>query len=249
MEASALPLDQLSALQELDTATPNTPSIVETPVVPPKDGPASPWGSGAAEDSLHRGNLFSPSASGHLSPNNSLTASGYLQRNMSTGTTNSFASSENDSQQPHINQALLSHMAIFLKDRVPRAEHVRGAIPYPMAFTGRDIVSTLERALSDEHKSRVMALQIAKSLHSQLLFFEVRDNDRPVQDGLDQVFVFPEDDGGGATWDELPSGVFVDVTGCYSPLCTILTARGVYVGSCMSPSCPNNITARVGVWS
>lgn len=240
VDAASLPTEHLPALRELNTAAPpKQPSIVKTPPLPPKDNKTL-WTEQTA------GSTLSPSRStrgGHLSPQSSLTANAWLHRNASTGTTTSLAQTE-DEVERHYNQALLSNMATYLKERVPRAEHVRGAIPYPMAFTGRDIVSTLERALSDNFKSRKVALQIAKSLHSQLLFFEVRDNDRPVQDGLDQVFVFPEDDGGGATWDELPSGVFVETTGCYSPLCTSLTAQGVFLGGCLSPSCPNNLVSR-----
>jgi len=35
---------------------------------------------------------------------------------------------------------LLSNVAVQLKDKVPRGTHVKGSIPYPRAFTGRDIV-------------------------------------------------------------------------------------------------------------
>ena len=38
------------------------------------------------------------------------------------------------------NPALLSHIAVRLKDKVPRGTHVKGNIPYPRAFTGKDIV-------------------------------------------------------------------------------------------------------------
>lgn len=38
------------------------------------------------------------------------------------------------------NPALLSHIAVRLRDKVPRGTHVKGSIPYPRAFTGKDIV-------------------------------------------------------------------------------------------------------------
>lgn len=38
------------------------------------------------------------------------------------------------------NPSLLSHIAVRLKDKVPRGTHVKGSIPYPRAFTGKDIV-------------------------------------------------------------------------------------------------------------
>lgn len=39
-----------------------------------------------------------------------------------------------------INCALLSHLAVHLRDKVPRGTHVKGSIPYTGAFTGKDIV-------------------------------------------------------------------------------------------------------------
>lgn len=239
MEVNGLPNEHLSALAELDTPTNLNPSIVATPPLPGESSneAQSPWGADSASTSIRGGGA-------HLSPAASFNAHPHLQRNASVATGASYTLTEEDHDR-HYNQALLSNMATYLKDRVPRDEHVRGAIPYPMAFTGRDIVSTLERALSDTMKSRRTALHIARSLHSQLFFFEVRNNEQPVQDGLDQVFVFPEDDGGGATWDEIPSAILTEVTPCYSPLCNSLAAQGYYLTKCLSPSCPNNMQASV----
>lgn len=39
-----------------------------------------------------------------------------------------------------VNLSLLSHLAMRLRDKVPRGTHVKGSIPYPRAFTGKDIV-------------------------------------------------------------------------------------------------------------
>jgi len=39
-----------------------------------------------------------------------------------------------------INCGLLSHLAVQLRDKVPRGTHVKGSIPYSGAFTGKDIV-------------------------------------------------------------------------------------------------------------
>ena len=38
------------------------------------------------------------------------------------------------------NSSLLSHIAVKLRDKVPRETHVKGGIPYHNAFTGRDVV-------------------------------------------------------------------------------------------------------------
>jgi len=49
---------------------------------------------------------------------------------------------EDEEEDParFINFALLSHIAVQLRDKVPRGTHVKGSIPYPRAFTGKDIV-------------------------------------------------------------------------------------------------------------
>ena len=39
-----------------------------------------------------------------------------------------------------INLSLLSHQAVQLLDNVPRGTHVKGSVPYPRAFTGKDVV-------------------------------------------------------------------------------------------------------------
>jgi RHO1 GDP-GTP exchange protein 1/2 len=47
---------------------------------------------------------------------------------------------EEDDESRFINFSLLSHIAVQLRDKVPRGTHVKGSIPYPRAFTGKDIV-------------------------------------------------------------------------------------------------------------
>ena len=48
--------------------------------------------------------------------------------------------SEEESLDSFVNFSLLSNIAVWLRDQVPRGTHVKGSIPYPRAFTGRDIV-------------------------------------------------------------------------------------------------------------
>ena len=50
--------------------------------------------------------------------------------------------SEED-ESAFVNFSLLSHLAVRLRDRVPRGTHVKGSIPYPRAFTGKDIVVSI----------------------------------------------------------------------------------------------------------
>lgn len=47
---------------------------------------------------------------------------------------------EEDDADRFVNLALLSHIAVKVRDQVPRGTHVKGGIPYHRAFTGRDIV-------------------------------------------------------------------------------------------------------------
>ena len=47
---------------------------------------------------------------------------------------------EVEEEDRFVNLALLSHLAVRLRDRVPRGTHVKGGIPYQRAFTGKDIV-------------------------------------------------------------------------------------------------------------
>jgi len=47
---------------------------------------------------------------------------------------------DDDDESRFINYSLLSHMAVQLRDKVPRGTHVKGSIPYQRAFTGKDIV-------------------------------------------------------------------------------------------------------------
>ena len=53
-----------------------------------------------------------------------------------------------DGDDRFFNPALLSHIAVRLKDKVPRGTHVKGSIPYPRAFTGKDIVVSIDPDLS-----------------------------------------------------------------------------------------------------
>ena len=47
---------------------------------------------------------------------------------------------DEDDEARFVNFSLLSHIAMQLRDKVPRGIHVKGSIPYPRAFTGKDIV-------------------------------------------------------------------------------------------------------------
>ncbi|KAG5643359.1 hypothetical protein DXG03_001041 [Asterophora parasitica] len=136
---------------------------------------------------------------------------------------------DDDEPDRFINFSLLSHLAVQLRDRVPRGTHVKGSIPYPRAFTGKDIVSTIQsqiaRELQENHcgsnNDRRAALHIARSLQSQLMFYEVEWGGRILQDGVEDVYMFLDDEEGGsnAPREALPTSVVTILTRCYSPSC------------------------------
>ncbi|CCM02646.1 uncharacterized protein FIBRA_04750 [Fibroporia radiculosa] len=141
-------------------------------------------------------------------------------------------SEENDDR--FFNPALLSHIAVRLRDKVPRGTHVKGSIPYPKAFTGKDIVSTVQSIIQREllvthgisTSDRRAALQVARSLQSQLFFYEVEWGGRVLQDGVEDVYMFLDDQEGTsepvldrAEREELPTAVITLLTRCYAPSC------------------------------
>ncbi|KAJ3514155.1 hypothetical protein NLJ89_g2537 [Agrocybe chaxingu] len=138
---------------------------------------------------------------------------------------------DEDDETRFVNFSLLSHIAMQLRDKVPRGTHVKGSIPYPRAFTGKDIVSTIQtqiqRELAINHgvstNDRRVALQVARSLQNQLFFYEVEWGSRPLQDGVEDVYMFLDDQEGPSDSiqerEELPTGVVTMLTRCYSPSC------------------------------
>ncbi|KAF8621825.1 hypothetical protein AX15_007493 [Amanita polypyramis BW_CC] len=151
------------------------------------------------------------------------------------------SSLEEDDPMRFVNWALLSHNAVRLRDKVPRGVHVKGSIPYPRAFTGKDIVSTIHFQIQRElvmhlggtAEDRRAALHVARSLESQLFFYEVEWGSRALQDGVENVYMFLDDQEGDDSpmeRGELPTGVATYLTRCYSPDCG--------GGTCYSYSCP-----------
>ncbi|KAJ3993116.1 Dbl homology domain-containing protein, partial [Lentinula boryana] len=192
------------------------------------------------EDEIHAGPSSNP---GFISPRSPYDEyEGYVDDDASSSSS-SFASR-------YVNFSLLSHIAVQLKDKVPRGTHVKGSIPYPGGFTGKDIVSTIQSLIQREllinhgvsTSDRRAALQVARSLQSQLFFYEVEWGGRVLQDGVEDVYMFLDDLDGGAgsssaqpsspsELTELPTGIITALTKCYSPDCV----EGM---TCYSPRCP-----------
>ncbi|KAI0367587.1 Dbl-like domain-containing protein [Pilatotrama ljubarskyi] len=153
-----------------------------------------------------------------------------------------------DGDDRFFNPALLSHIAVRLRDKVPRGTHVKGSIPYPRAFTGKDIVSTIQSQIQRElllthgisTNDRRAALQVARSLQSQLFFYEVEWGDRPLQDGVEDVYMFWDDQEGASDMrmerNELPTAVITLLTRCYASSCD-------EENPCYSYTCPRRRSA------
>jgi hypothetical protein len=111
-----------------------------------------------------------------------------------------------DGSQPDF--ALLSTIAVLLRDAVPRGKQIKGSVSYPFSFTGRDVVSTIQALIPREHaawaaglalgqldaaRERRVALLVAKTLKSQLFFHEVDWGQNDLRDGVEEVYMFLED--------------------------------------------------------
>ncbi|KAF8159396.1 CNH domain-containing protein [Crassisporium funariophilum] len=159
---------------------------------------------------------------------------------------------DEDDESRFVNFSLLSHIAVQLRDKIPRGTHVKGSIPYPRAFTGKDIVSTIQlqiqRELAINHgvstSDRRVALQVARSLQSQLFFYEVEWGGRVLQDGVEDVYMFLDDQENGSDAiperEELPTGVITMLTRCYSPSC----GDGI---PCYAYACPRKGNHTIGL--
>jgi hypothetical protein len=86
-------------------------------------------------------------------------------------------------------------------------------------------------------------LQVARSLQNQLFFFEVEWGGRILQDGVEDVFMFYDEQEGGSDTifekEELPTGVVTMLTRCYSPSCADSGPEGP---PCYSYSCPKRVS-------
>lgn len=83
------------------------------------------------------------------------------------------------------------------------------------------------------------ALQIARGLQSQLFFYEVEWGGRILQDTVEDVYMFLDDQEGGSDsrpeQTELPTGVYTPLTKCYAPSC-------IDGGTCYAYSCPRRVS-------
>jgi len=81
---------------------------------------------------------------------------------------------------------------------------------------------------------RSAALEVARSLQSQLFFYDVEWGGRALTDGVEDVYMFRDDqeEGSGTRieMEELPTGVVTYLTKCYTPSC--MDGQSCYAFSC-----------------
>ncbi|KAF8757531.1 hypothetical protein RHS01_03367 [Rhizoctonia solani] len=95
------------------------------------------------------------------------------------------------------------------EDETLSGTHVKGSIPYTHAFTGKDIVSTIQSTIQRQlaitfdlsTNDRRTALQVARSLQNQLFFYEVEWGGQALNDGVEDVYMFLDDQGGASDND------------------------------------------------
>jgi len=105
------------------------------------------------------------------------------------------------------------------------------------------IQAQIQRELLINHgistNDRRAALEVARSLQSQLFFYEVEWGGRALTDGVEDVYMFLDDQEGGSDarieMEELPTGVVTYLTKCYTPCC-------VDGQPCYAFSCPRRVS-------
>lgn len=104
------------------------------------------------------------------------------------------------------------------------------------------IQSQIQRELLITHgistNDRRAALQVARSLQSQLFFYEVEWGGKLLQDGVEDVYMFLDDQEGAsdvrAEQEELPTAVVTVLARCYTVFCDD-------EHPCYSFSCPRKV--------
>ena len=112
-----------------------------------------------------------------------------------------------------------------------------------IAIPQSTIQAQIQRELLINHgistNDRRAALEVARSLQSQLFFYEVEWGGRALTDGVEDVYMFLDDQEGGSDarieMEELPTGVVTYLTKCYTPCC-------VDGHPCYAYSCPRRVS-------
>ncbi|OAD05857.1 hypothetical protein MUCCIDRAFT_138902 [Mucor lusitanicus CBS 277.49] len=140
-------------------------------------------------------------------------------------------------RKSNIYSALLSKIAIELRQRITLADHIKDDIEYKNTFDGKQVVDKI--ALIVQTSDRKLALRIGRMLSAQRFFHDVSYETQLVDSSI-YLYEFTN-----RTFEHnvdvtnnnqiIPNGIIVDLTHCYVPTCWDLKP-------CYSPICPKRFT-------
>lgn len=143
--------------------------------------------------------------------------------------------------EPRCNPALLSEVALAFKAAIVPGERHQVDVVYYDVFTGREAVDVLCTLL--QTSDRKLALQLGREVEEQGLFHDV-NHVHHLRDDVNKLYCFtPEPSsnadaqstfGEGDASHQTPSGIYVLLTRCYSPICGLEDEPE----ACYSPMCP-----------
>ncbi|CEP18798.1 hypothetical protein [Parasitella parasitica] len=175
----------------------------------------------------------------------------YGSRNSPKSAAKTVAKRKND-----VYSALLSTIAIELRQRVTLADHIKDNIEYKNSFDGKHIVDKI--ALIVQTTDRKLALRIGRMLSEQRFFHDVSYETQLVDSSIylyeftnRTLYSLNTQQQSGSDWSSsesqsennidqinnpvVPNGIIVDLTHCYVPTCWD-------VKPCYSPICPKRLT-------
>ncbi|KAI7906587.1 uncharacterized protein BX663DRAFT_497013 [Cokeromyces recurvatus] len=146
------------------------------------------------------------------------------------------------SKDPIVYPALLSKIAVELRQRIILSDHIKDEVEYKNTFDGRQVVDLISLIIQPTTSDRNLALRIGRELGSQRLFHDVCYETHL----MDSPFYFYEFSNHHRTFYNLkteahknnnlnPSGIITELTYCYVPTCWD-------VKPCYSPICPKRFT-------
>ncbi|KAG2200207.1 hypothetical protein INT47_009845, partial [Mucor saturninus] len=159
----------------------------------------------------------------------------------------------NQKQKPIVYSALLSRIAIALRQRIVLADHIKDDIEYKNTFEGKQVVDKI--ILITQNPDRELALRIGRSLNLQRFFHDVSYETQLMDTSIDiyeftnrTLYTLNMPQNGSDCWSEsesgtdlellsnnnMPTAILTDLTHCYVPTC-------YDVKPCYSPRCPKRI--------
>lgn len=138
-------------------------------------------------------------------------------------------------KDPTVNQALLSLMAVKLREKLPTGDHIKNELTYKNSFTGTEAVDVISYIIKTPDRN--LALLLGRALDAQKYFHDVTYDNR-LRDSPNEVYQFATSaatsDSEGAPSEPYVNGVFTLLADCYSPTCTRDRV-------CYSISCPRRL--------